>query len=138
MALVLDTGAIIALLYQKDPHHRACVALVDTTHEDLLVPAPVLVELDYWVCKHLGMEAWERFIHDVAEGAYGLVDLDEQDLLRAAEIQRRYSNLDLGFVDAAVVTVCERLGEKKVITIDRRHFSIIKPRHCERLQILPE
>jgi len=138
VALVLDTGPIVALLDASDPEHERCVALVEEIREDLVVPAPVLVEVDYWMLKLYGPEPWQEFVYDVAGGAYRLYHLDEQDLVRAAELERTYASVDLGLVDAAVVVTCERLGETKVATLDRRDFSVVAPRHCERLLLLPE
>lgn len=74
---------------------------------------------------------------DVARGSYRLHHVDEDDLVRAAELEADYESLSLGFVDAAVIASCERLRETKVATLDRRHFSIVRPRHCEALQLLP-
>ena len=45
--------------------------------------------------------------------------------------------LPVGFVDAAVLTVVERLGEPKLATLDRRHFTLMRPRHVEALELLP-
>ncbi len=138
MALVLDTGPIVALLDAADPEHDRCVALVEQTREDLVVPAPVLVEVDYWLLKLYGPEPWQVFVEDLARGAYRLHQLDQRDLVRAAELERTHESLDLGLVDAAVVATCERLGETKVATLDRRDFSAVRPRHCDALTILPE
>ena len=44
----------------------------------------------------------------------------------------------MGFVDAALLAVVERLGEPKLATLDRRHFGAMKPRHVLNLQLLPE
>ncbi|MGH2961597.1 MAG: type II toxin-antitoxin system VapC family toxin [Solirubrobacterales bacterium] len=137
MALVLDTGPILALLDAGDPDHERCVAMIEAIGEDLVVPAPVLVEIDYWTLKLLGHDAWGSFLEDLSLGAYRLEHLDEGDVRRAAELEREYSQLDLGLVDAAVVALCERLGERKVATLDRRDFSTVRPRHCERLELLP-
>lgn len=138
MPLVLDTGPIVALLDASDPEHERCVRMIaDLPREDLVVPAPVLVEVDHWLWKLYGGEPWEAFVADVAEGAYRLHHPDEDDLIRAAELERTYAEFDLGFVDAAVVVTCERLGETKVATLDRRHFSVVRPRHCDALTILP-
>lgn len=63
---------------------------------------------------------------------------DDTERLRAVALGRRYADLDLGFVDAAVIAVCESLGETKVATLDRRHFGVVRPAHCERLRLLPE
>lgn len=138
MPLVLDTGPLLALLDADDPDHERCLVMVDEIAEDLVVPAPVLVELDYWVVKLLGAEAWTIFVEDLVRGAYRLQNLDEDDLMRAAELEGVYATLDLGLVDAAVIATCERLEETKVATLDRRDFSVVRPRHCDALRLLPD
>ena len=112
--------------------------MAENIREDIVVPDAVLVELDYWVLKLLGPDAWAAFTDDLAQGAYRLHHLDEDDIVRAAELERTYADLDLGYVDAAVIVTCERLGETKVATLDRRDFSAIRPAHCEALTLLPE
>jgi len=138
VALVLDTGPIIALLDAADPEHERCVAMVDHVREDLVVPAAVLVEVDYWLRKLYGPGPWQTFVEDVASGAYRLHHLDEDGLVRAAEIEHAYESLDLGLVDATVMVTCERLGETKVATLDRRDFAVVRPSHCNSLTLLPE
>lgn len=137
MSLVLDTGPILAVLDRDDPEHARCVALIDSSDEDLVVPAPVLVEVDYWCRKLLGTEVWTAFIDDLAIGAYRLFNLDAPAVQRAAEIEAAYADLRIGFVDAAVVATCEVLGEQKVATLDARHFTVVRPTHCARLALLP-
>ena len=137
MALVLDTGPILAALDADDPAHEVCAALLDETDEPLVVVAPTLVEVDYWIRKRLQPAVWSMFVEDVARGAYRLEHLAAEDLERVAELQASYADLDLGMVDAAVIAVCEKLGESKVATLDRRHFGVVRPRHCERLRLLP-
>jgi hypothetical protein len=137
VALVLDTGVVLALLDDHDPAHERSVAVVEEVDEDLVLPAPVLVEVDYWLLKRYGHDAWTDFVEDVERGAYRLYHLDETGVARAAEIERSYPALDLGFVDASVVVTCEQLDEKKVATLDRRDFSVVRPNHCEALELLP-
>jgi hypothetical protein len=137
MALVLDTGPVLAALDADDPEHARCAPLLTDTAEALVVVAPTLVEIDYWIRKRLSPNVWRTFIDDVTAGAYHLVDLAADDLSRVEELERQYADLRLGFVDAAVIAICERLGEKKVATLDRRHFGVVRPRHCEALQLLP-
>jgi hypothetical protein len=137
VALVLDTGPVLALLDAGDPAHESCVEMVDEIGEDLVVPTCVLVEIDYWARKLLGTEAWDVFVTDIAAGAYRLEPLTLDDLQRAAQLERDYADLDLGLVDASVIALCERLGETKVATLDRRDFSVVRPSHCESLDLLP-
>ena len=136
MALLLDTGPIVAALNAGDAHHARCAALLESG-EDLVVPGPVLVEVDYWLLKLAGPRAWAGFVADVSRGAYRVVNPTEADLARAAELELAYTDLGLGFVDAATIALCERLGETRVATLDHRDFSVVRPRHCPHLTLLP-
>jgi hypothetical protein len=137
MALVLDTGPILAILDADDAAHASCVDLLDNFDEPLIVVAATLVEIDYWIRKRLQPAVWSIFIEDVAEGAYRLEHLSSEEMKRVAELEAEYADLDLGMVDAAVIVTCEKFGERKVATLDRRHFGTVRPRHADHLQILP-
>jgi hypothetical protein len=136
VTLVLDTGPIVAALNAQDPDHERCAALLAQT-DDLLIPSPVLVEVDYWLVKLGGPQVWKDFVADITRGAYAIAHPTELDLVRAAELESKYHDLGLGLVDASIVALCERLKETKVATLDRRHFSIVRPRHCSYLTLLP-
>jgi predicted nucleic acid-binding protein len=136
LALILDTGPILALLDAGDPAHQWSVAMVDELQEDLIVPSCVLVEVDYWTRKLLGAATWDIFVDDIAAGAYRLEALTIDDLKRAAELEREYQDIDL--VDASVIALCERIGETKVATLDHRDFAVVRPSHCRSLHLLPE
>lgn len=138
MALILDTGPLYASLDRSDQDHAACRALIEAAREPLLIPAPVLVEVDYWIGRRLGPGALVALLADVEAGAYSVVDLARGDYARVRELCDRYADADIGFVDAAVFAVVERLGEPKLATLDRRHFGLLRPRHVEHLQLLPE
>ncbi|MDQ2738090.1 MAG: VapC toxin family PIN domain ribonuclease, partial [Actinomycetota bacterium] len=45
--------------------------------------------------------------------------------------------LPLGAVDATVIAVAERLGITEIATLDRRHFSVVRPAHVEAFTLLP-
>jgi hypothetical protein len=137
MALVLDTGPLLAALNQSDAFHEVCRALLDGFSEPLVIPAPVLVELDYWLGIHGGASTQVAFIDEVVAGVYRVADLEPDDYVRAREIMARYSDAAVGFVDAAVLAIVERLNEPKLATLDRRHFGILRPRHVESLRLLP-
>lgn len=135
--LVCDTGPLLALLDADDRHHASCVAMVEELGHDLVVPGPVLVELDYWVRKELGVEVWRVFVDDLERGAYGLLAPTVADVVRAAELETEYEDLRLGYVDAIVIALLERTGETKLATLDRRHFSVVRPAHRDALELLP-
>jgi predicted nucleic acid-binding protein len=137
VALVLDTGPLLAALDAADPDHERCATLIVSAREDLVIPALVLAELDYWCHQRLGAEVWIDFLDDVIAGAYRVEALSGPDLERCQELQRRYLELRLGVTDASVIALVERMGEAKVATLDRRHFAVVRPRHVEALALLP-
>jgi predicted nucleic acid-binding protein len=137
VALILDTGPLLAALDANDPDHRRCAALIEDAREDLVVPGLVLAELDYWCLERLDAHAWLLFLEDVLAGAYRLEHPSLRDLRRCRELQAQYEDLRLGVVDASVVALAERLGEDRVATLDHRHFSVVRPEHVEALTLLP-
>ena len=138
MALILDTGPLYASLDRRDAGHAACRHLIETTNEPLVIPAPVLVEVDYWIHARLHPGVLVAFLDDINAGAYRVEELYPEDYRRIRELCDRYADADIGFVDAAVLAVVERLNEPKLATLDHRHFSTMRPRHVEALRLLPD
>lgn len=138
MALVLDTSVLLAALDASDPDHSRCAELIAGSNENLVVPALVLSELDYWCHERLTAAVWQSFLEDVLAGAYSVQSPTEADLNRCLELQRDYADLAVGVVDASILALVERFGETKVATLDHRHFATMRPGHLEALQLLPE
>ena len=137
MALVLDTGPIVAALDVGDRHHSVCARLFQLPRERRVTVAPVLVELDHLLTRLVGPDAFPALIETVGNGELDVLDLGERDYVRVRELMRTYADLRVGFVDAAVLAVVERLREPKLATLDHRHFSVMRPRHVDALELLP-
>lgn len=73
----------------------------------------------------------------LAQGELRVESLAEGDWTRTADLMVAYADLPLGFVDASIVALAERLGVTAVLTTDRRHFGVVRPRHAERLVLVP-
>lgn len=137
MALICDTGPLLAALDAADPDHERCAGLLAGTAEDLVVPVLVLAELDYWCQKRLGGSAWLTFLDDLLNGSYRTEAPTLRDLARCSELQTTYADLHLGVVDSSVLALVERLREPKVATLDHRHFGTVRPHHVRALHLLP-
>ena len=137
MALILDTGPLYASLDRSDADHAACRALIESANEPLVIPAPVLVEVDYWIQQRLHPGVLVALLADIEARAYVVADLEASDYVRVRELCDRYADADIGFVDAAVLAIVERLNEPKLATLDRRHFGVLRPRHMESIALLP-
>ena len=134
----MDTGPIVALLDRGDDSHEACADLLRSSSERRVIPAPVLGEVAYWCDRLPEPGVFAAFLDDVRRGAFEIVDLGDADLGRVGEILRTHTGSGPDYVDAAVLAVGERLGEHKLATLDRRHFTLMRPRHAPALELLPE
>ena len=120
----------------NDLEHDRCRAVLSTTGLRLVIPALVLCEVCHLVGRRLGALVEARFLATLA-------DLDVQAPLpdewtRIAELVRQYRDLPLGGTDASIVALAERLKTDLVVTLDRRRFAVVRPRHVPAFRILPE
>lgn len=137
MALVVDTGPLFAAYDSNDADHLVCRQLLESTREELVVPAPVITEFD-WLCHSRGVKVGPLvLLDDILAGAYSVINLTTEDYVRCRELLARYADADIGLVDASVLAVVERLKEPKLATLDNRHFRILRPRHVKGLELLP-
>ena len=120
-----------------DRHHDASLALLLNYPEALVVPTLVITEVVYLISSRLGADAEVRFLGDLASGDLGVEPVAAADWLRIAELVHQYRDLPLGAVDASVIATAERLNENTVATLDRRHFSVVRPNHIDAFTLLP-
>ena len=113
MALVCDTGPLLAALDAADPDHERCARLLTDATEDLIVPTLVLAELDYWCSRRLGSSAWLVFLEDALAGVYRVESPTGADLARCRDLQDRYADLSLGVVDASIVALVGAPGRNE-------------------------
>jgi predicted nucleic acid-binding protein len=138
--IVCDTGPIVAAALVDDAHHHECVELFTGLHlagRQLLVPGTVVAEVGYLLARNAGSRVEALFLDAVADGDFQLVDLVAADVRRAADLVRTYGDLPLGTTDATVVAIAERLGAIEVATLDRRHFTVVRPAHTNAFALLP-
>ena len=103
----------------------------------LVVPELVITEVVYLIGSRLGVAAEVRFLGDFAAGNLIAEPVAAGDWLRVAELVAQYADLPLGSVDASVVAAAERLEAVEIATLDRRHFSVVRPSHVEAFTLLP-
>lgn len=113
------------------------MALLISHPGPLIVPQLVVTEVSYLLETRLGAEAEVRFLGDLAAGNFITEPVPPGDWLRIAELVAEYRDLPLGTVDASIVAAAERLEIESIATLDRRDFSVVRPRHVPAFQLLP-
>jgi len=111
--------------------------VLEAANAPRLVPDLVVTEVVYLIGSRLGREAEVRFLGSIAAGQLLVEHVVASDWLRIAELVAKYRDLPLGTVDATIVAMAERLGISTVVTLDERHFRVVRPAHVEALTIVP-
>jgi len=122
MAVILDSGILYASYDRGDDWHERAAAVLKSEKGQLIVPAPVIAEVDHFLSLRLGEGARIDFYQALAEGDYFVADLARERYGRVLELNRQFASLSLGFVDAAVVAIGEQLGVRRIATSDLRDF----------------
>jgi predicted nucleic acid-binding protein len=135
--IVADTGGVFALYAADDRHHRAVLDVLESSNEPIVVPLPVVAELDYLFERHLGPSAMIDFLESLESGAFALDRLQLPDLERIRGVLTEYRDLRLGFVDASVLVVAERLRTTRILTVDLRDFRAVGRHRHGTLELLP-
>jgi hypothetical protein len=139
--ILIDTAPIVAAAFRSEEHYRVCTELftgLRLAGRRLLLPATVAAEVGYMLDRLGGPEREAGLLAGVAEGGFELVDLTKADYARMAELVSQYDEMHLGTTDASVIALTERLGITEIATLDRRHFTAVRPRHVEAFTLLPE
>jgi uncharacterized protein len=127
MTLLPDTGPLVAAIDRSDRHHARSAALPESAEGPPLVPATVIVEACWQLEERPDIEA--AFLTSAATGELQHVTITAADLARTAELARTYADLPPGTVDAPVIAVAERLHLTDAATLDRRHLTVVRPKH---------
>ena len=135
MAILVDTGILYALADADDRWHQAANAWLEDVSELLIVSVTALPEVAYLLHTRLGAAAELAFVQSLAGGELDVEDLRRADLVRSAEVMRRYP--EIGLVDASIVAMAERLKIETIATTDRRHFESIRPKHTKAFKLVP-
>ena len=101
----------------------------------LILPAATIPEIDYLLGRGFGSRGRFTFYEDIESGVYLIAELPNDSYKRVFELNRRYTDLNLGFVDAAVIVTSETLGLPRIATTDRKHFGVVAQE--VKLELLP-
>lgn len=137
MPVVLDTSAVIAMYNRGDRWHEATVRVLSGERSAVYVPQSVVTESGLRASASWTSDRVATLIRGIASSAWRTECLTDQDLERTSEILATYKDSRIDLVDASVVAVAERLRATRIYTLDRRDFSIVRPRHVDAFELLP-
>ncbi|MFN8517899.1 MAG: PIN domain-containing protein [Chloroflexota bacterium] len=137
MPVVVDTSAVIAMYNRGDRWHEATVRTLSRERSAVYVPQSVVTESGLRASASWTSDRVAMLIRGITSSAWRTECLTDEDLERTAEILDAYRDSRIDLVDASVVAVAERLRATRIYTLDRRDFSIVRPRHIGAFELLP-
>ena len=135
--MIVDTSALLAFFDIDEPDHAAVSTVVETATEPLVVSPYVLAELDHLVASRLGVSAELAVLRELAGGAWDLAAFGPEDLAQAHAVIERYADQAIGLADASIAILAAHYQTRTVVTLDRRHFGVVRPVDGGSFKILP-
>ncbi len=126
-----------ALYDRADSHHRAVKAAVAAERGPIVLPAAILAEIDYLLRVRLGQAAELALLQGIANGSLSVEPFRLEDAAACERLLKRYADLDLGLADAAVIATADRLGVRKILTVDERDLRAVRTSQGEPFVLLP-
>jgi len=127
---IADTGFLVALVRRADKHHAWAAELSEHITEPLLTCDAVLAEAAF----HLGST---RLVWAMIEDELVRPDFDSgRQLRRLVELAEQFEDLRPDFADLCVVRMSELHPRHKVVTVDRRDFTVYRRNGREPIPVL--
>ncbi len=137
MTALLDTSFLLAMSNAADHNHARVLEVAQSIADPLILPITVLPEVTYLLGSRLGHAAMRQFLKSLVKSDVTLEAITFIDLERATEILDTYADGRLDFVDSTIVAIAERLNITRILTLDRRDFMVIRPKHQSYFEFLP-
>lgn len=135
--MIVDTSALLAFFDTDEPDHETVSAVLVEATEPLVVSPYVVAELDYLVASRLGVSSELAVLRELTGGAWDLPAIDVEALTRTGAVIERYADQSIGVADASNVILAERYRTRTIVTLDHRHFDVLRPLSGGRFRILP-
>ena len=135
--IIADTSGLLAFFNRREPAHDPIRDIVEREPEPLVVSPYVVAEIDYLLATRLGVDAELSVLGELASGAYHLAPVGAGDLEAMATVIARYRDQNIGVADASLVVLAARHHTRTLLTLDHRHFAVLRPLDGGRFRLLP-
>lgn len=125
--IVMDTGALYAVVDRAEPAHKEITTFLAANTEGLLTTPLVLAELDHLLTTRLGEAVRSRVMLRLASGEVSLSPFDADAFALAAQVADEHADMRLGLTDASLMVAAARHSTTRILTVDHKHFRALRP-----------
>jgi len=135
--LVCDTSGLIAYFDSSDRHHARVMTTIEADEGPFVISPYVLAEVDYLIATRHGVQAELVVLEELSGGAWDLACCDREELRVARGLVERYSDQQIGVTDASLVVLASRFRTDRLLTLDHRHFGVVRTINGRPFKLLP-
>jgi hypothetical protein len=135
--MLCDTGPLVALCDDADPHHAACLQEIEARKAlELLTTYPCFTEAMHLLGRRRGWRSQALLWRLVADRVLRLDVPPESELIRMRDLMRKYEDTPMDLADASLVAAAERLGRREVFSTDG-HFYVYRQKEGQAFEVVP-
>ena len=135
--LICDTSGLLAFFDGSDTYSAAVTEVIDSDAGPFVVSPYVVAELDYLLATRRGVDAELAALRELSGGAWELTSFDASDLQDMCAVIDRYHDQAVGVADASLVVLAHRYKTDRLLTLDHRHFGVVRTTRGRRFSLLP-
>jgi uncharacterized protein len=135
--LVCDTSGLLAFFDASDAHHADVSEVVEAEPGPFVVSPYVLAEVGYLLAARRGVREELAVLRELSGGAWELAACTAADVRSAHAIIGRYQDQNIGLADASLVVLADRYRTDRLLTLDHRHFRVVRTIAGTPLTLLP-
>ena len=126
----------MALIDAGEPDHDLCRGALADLSGPMLITWPVFTEAMYLLGDAGGWKAQRALWALLTRGDIEVVEIVEETLDRCRSLMEKHSDTPMSLADASLVAVAERLGLKRIFTLDS-DFDVYRFRGRQHFERIP-
>lgn len=135
--IILDTSGLLAAIDGSQRQHDAARRALEGAPPPWILSPFVLAELDYLLATRVGQGAERALLVEVGRAVYRLEAFEPAEIAAAERLIGRHADLEIGLADASIVVLANRYGLRDVLTLDERHFRVLRGPGGRPFRLLP-
>lgn len=135
--MIVDTSVLLALFHPRERWHHEVSRFFQMVEEPLIVSHFVVAELDYLVLERTGVGNELRVIRTLLGPAWEIAKVTDAQLGVAADLVEKYADERIGLTDALNIVLAHAHRTRRIATLDRRHFSVLRLLDGSPVEIVP-
>ncbi len=117
LGILLDTGPIIALLAEKDPHHKQIRYALDSFQTPFKTCESVISEACF-IMRRISPQGPEAVFQLGNQGLFKVSFNLKEEWDRVEALLKKYRDTPISLADASLIRMAELYNEPRILTLD--------------------